>query len=336
MLRFALAVFAGPALALAQLAPPEVPRPPRSEGWLVDAIAATVNDSAIMLSELRTLAAGPIRSAQQQVGQLSAQEQSLIMRRELAALIDKHRMAQSVKSLGVLTPDQVEQLLRSELARDQEEMRRDLGSTLELGRAMQRQGRSWPTYEREQRADKLYLFAREFAVNRRLARQINLYVTPRMLHQAYDENRARFVRPANAKVAQVQFTGSQALADATAAAAIWAQEDLSPRQLADRFPGAIALPELVAGSLASPALREFALAGPAGAVSAPVPGNGVVLLARVTTFVAARNGQFADPDVQQELRKICEDRVRLEFEAQAMGRARLRTEVWQSPGMRGS
>jgi PPIC-type PPIASE domain len=339
MLRLALALFVGPTLALAQLAPPapaEVARPPRSEGWLVEAIAATVNDSAIMLSELRTVAAGTIRTATQQLGQLSPQEQTQILRRELNVLIDKHRMAQSAKSLGVLTPEQVEQLLRSEMARDQDELRRDLGSTLELGRAMQKQGRSWTTYEREQRADKLYQFAQEFAVRRRLARQMNLFVTPRMLRQAYDANRPMFVRSADARVGQVQFRGPTAMADATAAAAQWAQEDLTPRQLADRFADAIALPELPAGSLANPRLREFALAGPAGAVSAPQPDNQVVVLARVTRFQAARNGQFGDADVQLELRKICEDRVIQEFKEQALERARLRTEVWQSPAMRGS
>ena len=231
MLRPILALVACSTLALAQALPdPPPPRPPQAQGWLVDAITATVNDSAIMLSDLRTLTASAIRGAERQFGPLSPQEHKLITQRELAALVNKYRMAQSVKSLGVLTPEQVEQLLRSELDSDKEDQRRDLGSMQALSLELKRQGRSWPTYEREKRVDKLNLFAQEFAVNRRLARQTNLFLTPRMLRQTYDDNRGMFVRDAAAKVVWVQFQGADAAATAEQAADLWRREELSPRQ----------------------------------------------------------------------------------------------------------
>ena len=337
MLRPILALVACSTLALAQALPdPPPPRPPQAQGWLVDAITATVNDSAIMLSDLRTLTASAIRGAERQFGPLSPQEHKLITQRELAALVNKYRMAQSVKSLGVLTPEQVEQLLRSELDSDKEDQRRDLGSMQALSLELKRQGRSWPTYEREKRVDKLNLFAQEFAVNRRLARQTNLFLTPRMLRQTYDDNRGMFVRDAAAKVVWVQFQGADAAATAEQAAALWRREELSPRQLADRFKNGVALSELNAKDLAPDyeAVRTFALAGPAGSVSAPIQVRGNVVVARVTEYRSARNGRFEDPEVQGELRKLCENRVIQEFQDQALGRAQDRTEVWTSPSMK--
>jgi hypothetical protein len=84
-----------------------------------------------------------------------------------------------------------------------------------------------------------------------------------------------------------------------------------------------------------PELAEFALKGPEGSVSEPfvraANGGTVVELARVLEFVAARDGRFEDPDVQQEVRLMCEFRVVAEFRDQATERARQRTEVWRLP-----
>lgn len=320
-------------LLAAQEPPP--PKPPAGR-WLVDAIVATVNDTAILHSTLRTLTAGRIREQRTRFGPLTRTDEQLIERRVLDELIDKYRMAQSAKTFGPLTPEQIEQAFQSELKRDQQDQLRDLGSVNAVSQELKRTGRTWQTYEREQRVQKLSDFAEDLAVRRRLSRQTNLFLTPRMLRETYAQNRDRFVRPARARVAQVRFTGPDAEATAQQAADLWREQGLTARQLADRFPGAAAVGEVTAGSLSAEfgAIAAFALAGPVDQVSSPIPVRGGVHVARVTEFLPARNGRFEDSDVQDELRDLCYQRVLLEFREQAFERARLRTEVWQSKAVR--
>lgn len=306
------------------------PTPPL--GQRVDAVIATVNDSAILFSTLRMVAIGRIRSQEKELGPLTPADRDQIFREALEAEIDRHRMAQSAKSLGPLPPEQIDQIIQGEFERDRQAQLRDLGSYNELSQELKRIGRTWPTYEREQRIDKLSDIAEELTVQRRLARQANLFLTPRMLRETYEKNRARFLRDAAAKVTQVRFTGPDAQAAALAAAEMWRREpQLEARQVAARHPGSLAIPEVVAKDLAAEfaPVTTFALAGPEGEVSAPVAVGEAWFVAKVTAHVAARNGKFEDADVQEEVRNICYQQVRREFLAQAMVRARERTEVWR-------
>lgn len=329
------ALLASTTLGLAQERPPAAPptqaQAPARRPWLVDSVVATVNDSAILLSELRTVAAGRIRTLIKEGNRLRPEEEKLILQRELANLIDKRQMALSVKSLGVYTPDQIESLLRSELEREKQDKVRDLGSVLELSKALKDEGRTWPTYEREQRIDKLSEFADEFAVSRRLSRNTNLFLTPRMLRETYRREIAAFVHPANARLIMVSFRGAEAQADAERAAAAWALQPQTSRELANRFPGATPGPEMLASELASEwkPITDFALAATTGAVSPPIACRDGIYVVRVLEHRAAANGRFEDPDVQARLRNLCQQRVIAEFRQQAMERAKLRTEVWK-------
>jgi hypothetical protein len=76
-------------------------------------------------------------------------------------------------------------------------------------------------------------------------------------------------------------------------------------------------------------LQGFALAGPEGAVAAPLalPGGGFVV-AKVNRFVAASNRGFDDPEVQQSLRNQCTEDLIAELRATAQRTAAQRTEVW--------
>jgi hypothetical protein len=308
-------------------------RPTESKRVLVDAVIATVNDSTILRSELLTTAAGTIRTAMDRVGQLSSAEINALYNRELDDLIDHRRMALAAKTLGDLTPDQVEQVLRAELEREKEDTVRDFGSYLAFSQELERTGRTWPNYAREKRIDKLFDLAEQFAIYQRLHKQSNLYLTPRMLRDTYTANLHQFQRPARAAVMLLVFRGPNAEADARAAAEIWRNEALTSRELADRFPGCTPVPPVLAQSL-RPELAGFALKGPQGSVSEPfvraANGGTVVELARVAEYAPARDGHFEDPDVQQEVRMMCEYRVVGEFRAQAFARARQQTEVWRA------
>jgi hypothetical protein len=299
---------------------------------LVDGIVPTVNDSAILLSTVRTVAKGRLNELLGLYGRLTPQQQDAEMQKALAAVVDRHSLAHAAKTLGKLTPEQVDQIVDSELERDQQQQVKDVGSINAYTRELKRLGRDWPTYELEQRIDKLYDLAEEFGVRQRLAKQTSLYLTPRMLRETYDKNIDLFVRPSLATVLQVQFSGPDAEAAATAASTVWRLQELTPRQLADKFSdrGAVALAVLEAGTLAETraAIRDFALAGPAGAVSPPIQVGQTWVVARVGEFRAARNSSFDDEKTQDELRTLCSRKVIEEFRNQAMERARQRTEVW--------
>lgn len=306
-------------------------------GFFVDGVMATVGDSAIMQSSLREVAAGRIRAALRAGERLTPAMQQHYFDVALESEIDRRRMAQATMSIGAWTPQQVEDIVKDELARDRQERLRDLGSVTAMTQEMQRLGRDWPTVEGEQRVDKLNDLFNEMTVNQRLWRKQNLYLTPRMLRATWaDPNiRPRFQREAAARVALVTFTGANAQERAEAAAAAWRAEELTPAQLSTRFPGATPAAEVSAGELgaAFAEIAAFALAGPRGAVSAPVLVNGKYFVGRVTEHLPARNARFEDPAVQNELREICLKLVRAEFQHQALERARERTEVWtvQSP-----
>lgn len=309
------------------------PAAPKPRFLQVDGVVATVNDSAILWSELMTVAAGRVRALVNSGARLTRADEELVLQAELDKLIDGRQMALSLKSLGVVTPDQVESLLRTELEREKQEKVRDLGSVPELSRALKEEGRTWPTYEREQRLGKLGEFAEEFAVHQRYQRNSSLLLTPRMLRETYEKQKEAFVHPAQATVAMVEFRGADAEARAARAASAWVLQDLSSRDLASRHLGSIPYPEQRSSALADflKPVADFAAAGPAGSVSPPLACRDSWFVARVLEFQPAADGRFEDPRVQARLRLICQNRVLNEFRQQAMERAKVRTEVWRSP-----
>jgi len=302
---------------------PTQPSPP----VLVDTVVATVNDGAIMWSELRTVAMGQIRTAEAQHGRLTREDVDRIQRRELQGLIDRHTMAQAAKTFGVATPEQVEAYFLREIERQEQDQVRDFGSYQAFSQALQNQGRTWQTYMREQRVDKMADLAEDLSVRMRMQRQANLFLTPRMLRETYQREKGRFVHGAEARVAIVVFTGKDAAETAAKAAEVWRVEDVTSRALAQRYPDAIAVDDAPASALV-PELASFALEGPLLRVSEPLARGGDFQVAKVVAYNPARSGSFEDIDVQNELRNLCQAGVHEEFRKQALERARQRAEVW--------
>lgn len=338
MRTFAVTVCAAAVLATSALldAQDGQAKKPQPKHYLVDSVVATVNDAAIMFSQLRTAAAGRIQTLEQQFGRrLTVEEITAQLQNELKPLINKHAMAQAAKTFGIATPEQVEQYLRDELKRAEAEQLRDLGTHQKVARELQRNNLTWPTYLREQRVDKMSDLADDFAVGMRMQRQSNLYLTPRMLRDTYRENVDKFVHGAAANILVLKFTGPDAQSHAEQAAALWEkQPDLRPNELLAKIPGCKAnrfpFSNLDDKSREShpPALVDFALAGPEGKVSAPMALADGVVVARILDHRPVRNGKFEDPEVQQQLRAIAQNKVINEFRGQALERALARTEVW--------
>lgn len=297
--------------------------------WFVDSVVASVNDSAILQSKLFATTSGSILGAEAQAGRpLSLNEIAQMTRRNLQVLISDYQMAQAARSFGNIPPDRFDMMLDMAIERDKEQRMRDLGGYGELSAELERTGQTWRTYADSQRLEKLQGIAEQLAIYERLRKQSNLYLTPRMLRETYERNRDRFVRPAMAQVAMVTFRGPDARERASEASDLWADKVLTAREVANRYPGSVPLLSMRAKSL-QPRLRDFALAGPLGNVSPPIPrSNGLVDVVKVMQFAEARDGRFEDAAVQAELRRIASDQVFREFRGQALQRASQRTEVW--------
>jgi len=295
----------------------------------VDSVVASVNDSAILQSRLFSTVSGSVLGAEAQTGRpLRLNEIAQMTMRDLRALISNYQMAQAARSFGNLPADRFDMILESQLEQDKEDRRRDLGGYGELSAELERTGQTWRTYADGQRIEKLQMLAEQFSIYERLRKQSNLYLTPRMLRDTYAQYRDQFVREAVSVVSMVTFRGPDAASRAQQASDIWAFQNLTAREVADQFPGSTPLLSMRAKSL-QPKLRDFALQGPRGTVSPPIPrGNGLVDVVKIIQFVPARDGKFQDPDVQAELRQIASQKVIEEFRAQAQSRAEQRTEVW--------
>jgi len=305
------------------------PKPQAPKRLFVDSVVASVNDSAILQSKVFAAASGEILGLESQAGRpLTMKEVIDTTREQLQKLISDYQMAQSARSFGNIPPERFNMILESELERDKEDLRRDLGGYGELSAELERTGQTWQTYANGQRIEKLQMLAEQFSIYERLRKQSSLYLTPRMLRETYQQFRDQFVRPARAQVSMVTFRGPNAAKDAQAASDLWADKVLTAREVADQFPGATPLRSMLAKDLL-PKLREFALKGPVANVSQPIPrGNGMVDIVKVMQFLPALDGKFEDPEVQARVRDIASKKVLLEFRAQALERARDRTEVW--------
>lgn len=319
-------------------APRTQPRPnagaERQRPLLIDMVVATVNDSAILLSELRSVTKGTVRSLAAQGRRLAPSDEELLMRRELGKLVDKRRMALSIHSMGIYTPEQIDGYVKSVLEQERQEKQRDVGSMLALSQALKDEGRTWPTYEREQKLDKLHEFAEDATVRRRLGSSNGtLFLTPRMLRETYQRERASFVHPPHWRAAMIEFGGPEAKDHAASAAAAWALQPLNTRELAAGYTDVLSAGEAGDEGLAEhlKPVAEFAEKGPAGAVSPPLQVGGSFYVVKILQYLPAENGRFEDPAVQARLRMVLQNRVRAEFEKQALDRAEERTVVWKSP-----
>jgi len=146
-------LFATVLLPLAAQDPPAArPRPVR-----IDEVVATVNDAAILRSTIVDSVRGDVNDLMQRLRRpLHQAEIQGLMARALDVEIQRHALAQSAKSFGVASPEQVEQFVKTELDRDEAERVRDFGTELAYSRELQRKSRDWQTYQREQRVEKLH------------------------------------------------------------------------------------------------------------------------------------------------------------------------------------
>jgi len=294
----------------------------------VDSIVASVNDSSILQSKLFQASLGPIAGAKAEGRKLSPTDVQTLTLIELRRMVSSYQMAQAARSFGQFPPEQFDMILKSELERDKQDRVRDLGTEFAFSEELARTGQTWQTYEDDLRIEKLTMLAEQFAIYERMRKQANLYLTPRMLRETYEEYRSQFEHPASADVAQLVFSGPDAEKNARDAQEHWRANNWTSREVAARYKNANPLFSLPASSLGSE-LKAFGLAGPTGKVSELIRDpNGKIRIAKVLRHRAASGGRFEDPDVQEQVRLFAQKKLRMEFRIQAQRRASERTRVW--------
>ncbi|MBL8726350.1 MAG: hypothetical protein JNK49_20065 [Planctomycetes bacterium] len=305
----------------------------------VDRVVATVNDSAILLSDLRRLAAGQIAATEQRLGRpLAPAESNAILARVLAPLIEKHALAQAAKNFDYMPASQVEALFQSEMSREANEQIRDLGTEQAFAAELANSGHTWQSYTRERRVDKMQDMALQLAMNARFAQHHNLLVTPRMMKEQLAAQRHLFEHGPRAELAWVTFQGPNAREEAGRAAELWRAENLTAQQVADRFQAAKATAQVglrvtdETKQRLDELLVQFALGNPAGTVSPPLRLGGDWRVLRILETQAARTADFADPELQATLRNLCMRAVLDDYKQQATARAMRRTESWSILG----
>lgn len=318
-----------PAQQAAAPAPNTQPAQPsaRAEKLFVDSVIASVNDSAILQSRLfmttRPVIAGKEAELQQPLTDRQIQE---LILRDLNSVIGDYQMAQAARSFGNIPAERFDSIVDDLVERDKEDLRRDLGDYAAVSRELREDGETWQSYTRGKRIEKMQMIAEQLAIADRLRKQQNLHLTPRMLRETYQKHRSRYVFPAAAVLDMVVFVGADAKNKAREASTWWRTGPHTSREVANRVGGTPLPPEDASKLL--PNLREFALAGPTGNVSEPLPRGAAFVVARIREFHEGRNGSFSDPDVQADVRRIARGAVQQEFHLQALNRARDRTEVW--------
>ena len=126
-LRFGLTAAA--ALTLLAAAHGQATMPDPRKLVVIDRVVATVNDTVILSSDLNTLASSEIRVAETTKGsKLTDAERGFILNRNLQELINRAALSQAAKTLGVLPPDRVEDLLKGMMKEDEDQQIRDFGS----------------------------------------------------------------------------------------------------------------------------------------------------------------------------------------------------------------
>lgn len=306
--------------------------------WVqLDQVVSTVNDAAILMSTLRATVDGPIGVKQQELGRpLTPAESGWLHREALEKLIDAHCMAQAAKTLGILPPQRVEELVQERLKEATRERVRQLGGEQRFSQELREQGSNWQTFVRDERLQIMSVLTEQIAIYGRLQNQKNLFITPRMMRDFYQQNRQRYVHGPRALVAWVGFlvegNREEILTRANAAAEAWDKEALTSQELSKRFPGARPMPDVDMGDEAAPSslqpfVREFGLSNPAGKV-AVIPQENAVWVLRVQDVREASKGAFEDLLVQADIRRELEQDVMLRLRLDAVKRSRERTYVW--------
>src|SRR5262249_9749026 len=155
---------------------------------------------------------------------------------------------------------------------DERQQQRDFGSLMRWSEAWAQQNLTYDSYEREQRTAKMYELTKQMAIAGRLQNQLNLFITPRMMREAW-----RQTQPSLAStMAIVGVVGFGSRDDKTRAlveeaARVWRAEQLTANELAARFRDRVAAIPMTVRVASSnrpkdlqPELIDFGLAGPLG------------------------------------------------------------------------
>jgi hypothetical protein len=344
---FAVVLFALASLAAQEVPPigPPLPAPPPSAAELrvLDFVAATVGDKAILASHVTEQWRAALAEDDKRPPALrkygppgAASKRHALWRQLLEQLVGRELTAQSARLLGKSpneVEEQVERLVQDELRRTAEER----GGLNAYARELNVVGQSMGTVADDLRTSILSQMAQYQGVMRDLRDQRALLATPREMKARFDANPTRFERPGSVQLAVSRYAlerGAEAAArEAAATAAAW---NALPRPVTEAQMRGLGA-QVLGVSLKEagvPAMRGFIPTCKPGEVSAPVTDDAYVWVMLCLTRTEPAAANFADGEVQDRLRKELEAE-RLEAIATAMfqeSRVGVTRLPWGDPG----
>ncbi len=285
------------------------PAADRNKGIRLDAIAATVGDTAILESRIAREIQARIQGA---LGQGHRPTREEIERWEfefLRNIFQTEAMAQAARIQRGSTPQQVDQVFEQFLADQQRAEIENAGSLTKYSQQLDLLGTTWPTVREERRTTALAQLAEQRSFAERYRDLRALWVTPAEMRRYYERHRDRFHQEAAADVEVVVFPGGNdpaaAAERATAAAAAWRQRDAAAADIAAEFGGRALAPRTNVRDHPdddrATYIKQFATNGTAGAVSEPIAVGNNSWVLRIARRIEAVHRPFDDPTVQQEI-----------------------------------
>jgi hypothetical protein len=304
---------------------------------LIDGVAATVNDTVILQSQITSVVQGDIRVREARTGtKLTEEQRAALMQAGRWQLVQRAALAQGAKTLGLVPSQRIDEIVQDMIREDERQQQRDFGSLMRWSEDWARQNLTYDSYEREQRTAKMYELTQQIAVNARLQNQLNLFITPRRMRNAWRQSQAA-IASNRAVVAVVGFSGrdDKARALAEEAARVWRAEQLTGPELQARFRDRVATSQMTVLLSSSTPQRDlpkelvaFGLAGPLGNVSEPFAAETSFQVWKVMDYAGGEQKSFDDPETQVQLRRMLEAQVIDQLREDALVRCMLRTQPW--------
>jgi hypothetical protein len=284
---------------------------------LLDRVVATVNKKAILFSQLQPEFQARVAGAQNALRQrrmLSYDERATIMMRLLRERLEEAIRTESARTLGNLSPHEIETWLERRRKMEQEERIKKYGSLNKLYTELSKFGTSAWALEEKDRTRLLKQLAWQDLL-RHIGDQRSLLVTPREMFKLWKRVRPTRMRPPGTLVSMVTLgpgVGPEGRDLARKLAAEWAKSDIDASEIAGRY-GGTALPDqrvtAADDDQAAAWIKKFAAGAQPGEVSAPIARrDGSLWVLKAVQQDPGDDYSFSDPTVQGQLQLQIQNR----------------------------
>ena len=289
------------------------------EPRLLDRVMMTIDNRVILLSEVEETYIATLTSRMRGGMQFDARLRMRLFQQVRMKFLSSAVQAQSAWSIPGASPERIQQIVESELARKRQEQIKRFGSVNNLLRQEQDSGwmgSSQFIRDRRETEDILFNLARQDFLARFRDRRA-LMITPRAMRAHYQQRAPELRTASTTLLALVRFSigaedEAKVRATALSASKKWKTTAETGQQVASAFGGdSLADQEVTKASAKKlqPFIQTFVDGAKEGEVSAPTLHDEAFWVLKIVSQTAAEEFHWNDPRVQNLLR---EELVRLE------------------------